>query len=57
MYPNKVNNMKKNDEFKFKKEKVESNLGDTASLWIIVKGFMDWKAAGTPSHIMFENVL
>ena len=53
---NKVNNMKTNDEYKFKKPKME-NAGDIGSMWSIVKGFMNWKAAGSLSQIQVGNVL
>ena len=54
---NKVNNLKKNDEFKFKRSKAEENLEDPSSMWSTVKGFMGWKKAGSPSQIEKDAVL
>ena len=54
---NKVNNMKNNDEYRYKKEKVQSNTGDCSSMWNTVKGFMNWKVAGSPSQIQVGNIL
>ena len=54
---NKVNNMKKNDEFRFIKKKVDENWEDPSSMWSTVKGFMNWKKAGTPSQIEKDGVL
>ena len=54
---NKINNLKKNDEYKYKKKIFEKNFGDAASMWNTVKGFMDWRRAGSPSQIQFNNVL
>ena len=54
---NKINNAKKNDEVKYKKERVEENLGNTSGMWKSVKTFMDWKSNGSPSQISKDNVL
>ena len=56
-YRNKVNNRKKNEEFMFKKQCVERNLGDTATMWNTAKSFMDWKVAGSPTQIQSGNIL
>ena len=47
---NLVTNKKKNDEYKYKKEKVVENLENPASTWSTVKTFMNWKSTGTPSQ-------
>ena len=54
---NKVNNTKRNEEYKFKRSKIEENIEDPNSMWGTVKGFMDWKRSGTPSQIVVNNVL
>jgi hypothetical protein len=46
---NLVTNKKKNDEYKYQKEKVVENLENPASTWSTVKKFMNWKSTGTPS--------
>ena len=33
------------------------NLGNTRCIWHTVKGFMEWKVAGSPSQIQSGNVL
>ena len=54
---NTVNNAKKNDEYKYKKDKVDENIDNPSSLWGTVKNFMDWKKTGTPSQIVKDNIL
>ena len=56
-FRNKVNNMKKNDEYRFKKSKAEESLDDSASMWSTMKGFMGWKKAGSPSQIEKDSIL
>ena len=56
-FRNKVNNTKDNDEYKYKKEKVDENIETPAGMWGTVKGFMNWKAKGTPSQIVKDNFL
>ena len=41
----------------FKKQCVERNLGDTATMWNTAKSFMDWKVAGSPTQIQSGNIL
>ena len=54
---NKINNAKKNDEVKYKKEKVKENLDSVSGLWRSVKTFMNWKSTGSPSQISKDNVM
>ena len=54
---NRINNAKKSDEAKFKKNKVEENLGNIAGMWGTVKGFMNWKSKSTPSKISKNHIL
>ena len=54
---NKINNTKHNDEYKYKKEKVEANVENPSSMWGTVKGFMNWKTTGTPCQIVKDNIL
>ena len=54
---NKINNAKKNDEARYKKEKVDENLDNISGLWGTVKRFMNWKSKGSPSQISKDNVL
>ena len=56
-FRNIINNTKKNDEYKFKKNKVADNLENPTSMWGTVKGFMNWKRTGTPSQIVKDNIL
>ena len=57
MFRNRVNNVKKNDEYKYKKHKVTENLENPTSMWGTIKGFMNWKKAGSPSQILVNNIL
>ena len=52
-----VTNTKKNEEYKYKREKVGENLGTPAGMWGTVKGFMNWKKTGTPNQIVKDNIL
>ena len=54
---NKINNAKRNDEAKYKKNIVDQNLDNISSLWGTVKTFMDWKSSGSPSQISKDNFL
>ena len=54
---NKINNLKKNEEHRYKKNKTEESLGNPSGMWGTVKGFMGWRRAGSPSQIMKDNVL
>ena len=55
LYRNKINNIKKNDEYKFKKELVSPHLDSSSDMWSNVKSFMNWKSAGTPRQILDQN--
>ena len=57
MLRNKINNLKKNDEHKYKKNKTEESVENPSSMWGTVKGFMGWKSAGCPSQIVKNNIL
>ena len=48
---NKINNMIGMEELKFKRKKVEENVGDTAEIWRLTKGFMNWKSTGIPTQL------
>ena len=48
---NKINNMIGMEEIKFKRKKVEENVGDTARIWKLAKGFMNWKNTGIPTQL------
>ena len=39
----------------FKRQKVNENIEDSAITWKTLKGFMNWKAKGSPSQILFDN--
>ena len=56
-YRNKVNNVKKYDEKNYKREKINENIDDPASMWKTTKHFMNWKSAGTPTQIEVNNSL
>ena len=56
-YRNKVNNSKKNDEYKFKRDNIAGNLDNPTTMWGTIKGFMNWKKAGTPNQIVKDNIL
>ena len=49
-----MNNSKRNDEYKFKEEKIQESAGYPSSTWGTVKGFMNWKKSG---QIEANNVL
>ena len=48
---NKINNLKKNEEIKFKKQKISENLSNPATVWSTAKSFMNWKSPGTPQQL------
>ena len=54
---NRVNNAKRNEEYKFKQGKINERIKDPSGMWGTVKGFMNWKTSGTPSQIEANNVL
>ena len=54
---NRINNTKKNEEYNFKKSKIEENLSNPAATWSTAKSFMEWRSAGTPSQLEVNNVL
>ena len=54
---NKINNNKRNDEYKFKKENLANSLDNISTMWGTVKGFMNWKKSGTPNQIVKDNIL
>ena len=54
---NKINNEKGNEENKFKKNILESNLDTPATTWRTAKMFMNWKCSGTPDQLEVDNVL
>ena len=39
----------------FKRQKVNENIEDSAKTWQTLKGFMNWKAKGSPSQILLDN--
>ena len=52
---NKINNLKKRDESKYKKEVIANTLDDPSKMWTTVKGFMNWKTPGTPTQLFNNN--
>ena len=51
LYRNKVNNMKKHDENKYKRKIYEENKHSSQLTWKISKKFMNWKSSGSPHQI------
>ena len=56
-FRNKVNNIKKNDEYKYKRETVSLVLDDSPRMWSTVKSFMGWKKTTSPRQIIDDNIL
>ena len=54
---NKINNAKKNEEHKYKKNKISESLNNPAATWSTAKSFMNWKTSGTPHQLEVNNVL
>ena len=54
---NLVNNSKKNDEYKFKSEKIEDSMENVQRTWKSIKTFMNWKSSGSPNKIVKDNIL
>ena len=56
-FRNLVNNSKKNDEYRYKSDKIEADLDNISQTWSSVKNFMNWKGKGTPGKIVKDNIL
>ena len=56
-FRNKINNLKKNEEYRFKKKKIDDSIDNSAKTWKAVKGFMEWKESGTPNQLLLDNKL
>ena len=54
---NKINNIKKNEEYKYKKQIISEADESPRKTWSCIKRFMDWKCPGTPNQIVVNNVL
>ena len=54
---NRVNNLKKNEEYRYKKFVISEASGSSKSTWNSIKHFMDWNSPGTPNQILVNNVL
>ena len=54
---NKVNNLKKNEEYRYKKLVISESSESSKSTWNSIKHFMDWKCPGSPTQILVDNVL
>ena len=54
---NKVNNIKNNEEQKFKSSKISEDLDSPSKLWASAKSFMGWKSSGTPNMLEVDNKL
>ena len=54
---NNINNIKKNEEHNFKKNKISENLDNPTATWSTAKSFMGWKSTGTPHQLEVNNVL
>ena len=52
---NKINNLKRRDESKYKKEVIANALEDPSKMWSTIKGFMNWKTSGTPTQLFYNN--
>ena len=54
---NKVNNAKKNEEYKYKRFMIDKCEGDSKQTWNSIKHFMDWKYSGPPNQIVAGNII
>ena len=54
---NKINNTKKNEENRYKSEKINENLDSPSRVWSTSKSFMGWGSPGTPSQLEVNNKL
>ena len=54
---NKINNQKKNEERRFKTEKVAEDLDSPEKTWKTAKEFMDWKQQGPPHQLQVNGQL
>ena len=52
---NKINNLKRRDEAKYKTEVIANSLEDPSKMWSTIKGFMNWKTSGTPTQLFCNN--
>ena len=52
---NKINNTKKNEENKFKADKISSDLDSPSKVWATAKSFMGWKTTGTPAQLELQK--
>ena len=54
---NKINNIKKNEEYRYKKQIFSASEESPQKTWNCLKKFMEWKCAGTPNQIAVNNIL
>ena len=54
---NRINNLKKNEEYRFKKKTIDDSIENSAQTWKTVKRFMEWKTSGTPNQLLLDNML
>ena len=52
---NKINNLKKNEVYKYKKQVLANCDGDSKQTWNSIKGFMDWKGPESPHQLVVDN--
>ena len=56
-FRNMINNRKKNEETKYKSEKMSETSGSPDIVWKNAKAFMGWKSTGTPTQLKVNNQL
>jgi len=54
---NKVNNLKRNDEFKFKSDALITDSASSDKTWRTIKQFMDWSTPATPREIDDNGII
>ena len=54
---NRINNTKRNDENKYKSEKMSGVIDSPSMVWGTAKSFMGWSSPGTPSQLEVDNKL
>ena len=54
---NRINNVKKNEEHRYKSSKILQDLDSPAKTWSTAKNFMEWKTTGTPKQLEINSCL
>ena len=54
---NKINNQKKSEEYRYKVERIETNINSPEKTWQTAKEFMGWKQQGAPEQLQVNGNL